>query len=543
MKKISKLMASMLAIATFVMVIASCDENENTEPSKVEVSSITVAPNSIYLEIDSTGILTATLLPEDVSIDPTDSIIWSTYNKEVATVRPTGALTAEVKGVSIGTTTVTIVTSNNKRAICEVTVSKSVPLVAISVKPAGPLHLEPGSRLQLVATQGPANTTNYHPVWTSSKPEVVTVDDGLIFAESAGTSIITITSGNISQSVEVLVTDPLSSITIEPNELLHLKEIGNTQQLTATPVPEITKDYNPVWTSSDENVVTVSETGFVTAIDIGTAKIIVASGNISDTVDVKVTSAYLSDFVLTPNTDTFISTGENLQINVTPIPESAENYQLTWTSSDESIASVSETGLVTGHAPGLVAVTVSSNSTMDGSTISRSVTVFVNLIETKYSTAGWTAESKGGNHNWGTYGGQAFNVLDGDIYTAFHSNLSSPLPQCIVIDMKEPKTVTRLVLWHTGEAVTERWQIYLQDIEVYLSNNPVVDFQPSEGDKAGSHYYVDSESYESFTINLVPNSLNLVPNSQGQYLILYFPTSTNGSGYISLADVDVYGVQ
>jgi uncharacterized protein YjdB len=528
MKKMLKLKASMLAIATLVLLVASCKDDENNETAPVAgVKSLTVNPAKLYLEVDSTKKLTVTLEPADA---PNESLIWSSYNRDIATVRSTGGLTAEVTGVSIGTTLITIVTSNDKRITCEVTVSKSVPLVAITVRPNDSLHLEPGESRQLVATQGPANATNYNPVWTSSNPEVATVEDGLVAAVGAGEATVTVTSGNISKSIEVQVTDPLTSITIlqfSQGELLHLTEIGNTRQLTATPVPEKSRGYNPVWTSTDPNVATV-EDGLVTAVGLGRAIIIVASGDISDSVNVRVTSAYLSDLQLEENIS--ISTGEVRQINVAPVPETAENYVLNWTSDDPSVARVSDDGELTGVSAGITTITVTSGS------IQKSVPVFVDVA--KYSTAGWTIESRGGNYNWRGDGGdvdgagQAWCVLDGDRSTGWHSALNQSLPQCLVVDMKASKSLHRVVIWHLPNGLQYNW-LYYNTIEIYLSNSPVVpnERQDSWGAPIGVHNYTGG--YD-------PVSIDLTPNSQGQYLIILFPDGNNGP-YMSFAELDVIG--
>jgi uncharacterized protein YjdB len=529
MTKILKLMANMLAIATFALIIASCEEKENTDPGEVEISSIKVEPNFLYMEIDSTVILTATLSPDNAL---TDALTWSTYNKDIATVSVTGARTAVIRGVSIGTTVITVVTPNNKRAICEVTVSKSVPLVAISIVPSDSLHLEPREMKTIVATQGPANATNYHPVWTTSNPEVVTVENGTVRGVAPGRATVTVTSGNISKSLNVLVTNPLSDITIEPGGDLHLTEIGNKQQLTATTTPEFTKDYNPIWRSGNENVATVSQTGLVTAVGLGTTIVSITSDTISRYINVRVTSAVLTDSRITNPADIFISAGQNLQINALPIPESAENYILNWASSNESVATVSQEGLVRGISAGMATVTVSSGL------LQKSVTVFVEYTLLSPSTEEWTAESRGGNHDWVGDGGsvpgagQPRFVLDGDKTTGWHSNVSNPLPQCMVVNMKTSHEVGRIVIWHVEKGLESKW-LYYETIKVYLSNSPVeaTEYQDSWGEPVGVHEYTGG--YDPVTIDLNPNS-------QGQYLIIYFPNSSNAP-YISFGELDVYG--
>jgi hypothetical protein len=74
--------------------------------------------------------------------------------------------------------------------------------------------------------------------------------------------------------------------------------------------------------------------------------------------------------------------------------------------------------------------------------------------------------------------------------------------------------------------------IYYQTIEIYLSNNPVTAGERQE-------YWGDPVAvYEYYGGN--PIDIDLAANSQGQYIILYFPNSASDP-YMSLAELDVYG--
>jgi uncharacterized protein YjdB len=523
-------MANMLTIATFALMIASCEDEENTASDTEKINSISVEPRSLYLEVDSTKVLTVTLSPDDALTDP---ISWSSYNKGIATVSVTGARTAVIRGVSIGTTNITIVTSNNKRAVCEVTVSKTVPLVAITVTPGDSLHLEPGDTKTLVATQGPANATNYHPVWTSSNTEVVTVENGTVKAVASGSATVTVTSGNISKSLYVLVTSPLYDIILTPGEL-NIPEIGLTHQLSATPVPANAKDYNPVWLSNNSGIVTVSQTGLLTAVGVGTTYVTVYCGDpdsdsyVSTYLNVTVTSAYLRDIHIA-NTDLGIPVGGTLQIEASPLPETAD-YTPTWSSSDENVATVSQDGLVTGIAGGEATITISSGD------VQKLVTISVGWSKYSPVAEGWTATSKGEHHDWRDtnpvedHGNPRF-VLDGDRTTGWHSATGNPFPQCLVVDMKESKAVDRIVIWHLPDALSQNW-LYYNTIQVYVNDSYSTpnDDPASWGSPASTYTYAGG--YDPVTIDLNQGS-------QGQYLILLFP-DYSGNPYTSFTELDVY---
>jgi hypothetical protein len=143
----------------------------------------------------------------------------------------------------------------------------------------------------------------------------------------------------------------------------------------------------------------------------------------------------------------------------------------------------------------------------------------------------WTAESRNGNHNWGAFGGQPYLVFDGNMATGWHSNASSPLPQCLVADMKEPVAVHHIVLWSPPGNLANDW-IYFKTIEVYLSDVPVAPdvYQDSWGDPAAVYEWPGG--FDGITVEFDPGS-------RGQYMILYFPDSRSNT-YISFAELEVY---
>jgi hypothetical protein len=155
----------------------------------------------------------------------------------------------------------------------------------------------------------------------------------------------------------------------------------------------------------------------------------------------------------------------------------------------------------------------------------------------KYDKTGWTAESRGGNHNWSGDGGNTPDagkplcVLDGDRTTGWHSNTGNPLPQCLVVDMKSSKQIDYIEIWHLPNGLTKNW-LYYKRIEIYLSNAPVTPdvYQASWGNPVGVHDYTGG--YDPVTINFEPGS-------HGQYMILYFPDSRSNT-YISFAELEVY---
>ncbi len=165
--------------------------------------------------------------------------------------------------------------------------------------------------------------------------------------------------------------------------------VGGSDQLTATIAPAngasqyITWN-NVTWTSSNPSVATVDQTGKVTAVALGTANISVTASNLTATCAVTVQAASpgtvsVTGVTLNKNSDT-ITAGQTDQLTATVSPSNATNKTLTWTSSDNSVATVDQTagvtGSVYGNAPGAATITVTTAD--GGSTATCAVTVQAN---------------------------------------------------------------------------------------------------------------------------------------------------------------------
>lgn len=216
-------------------------------------------------------------------------------------------------------------------------------------------------------------------VWTSSDEAVATVDgDGLVTAVGVGTVEIKVSANevNLSSSCMVTVVVPATGITV-PDKLDLALNGQNTASLNAMATPEDATDVTLTYTSSDENVATVDETGMVTAVGNGEADIVisltqtfpVATGetataetssqpiNLTATTHVTVTTAVES--ISFDKTEGVLTVGNTHQIKATVSPENASDQTLTWTSSDESIATVDSSGNVAAKAAGSATITAS----------------------------------------------------------------------------------------------------------------------------------------------------------------------------------------
>ena len=155
---------------------------------------------------------------------------------------------------------------------------------------------------------------------------------------------------------------------------------GNTLQLTATVLPSTTTNPSVTWSSSNTNIATVSSTGLVTAKSTGNAVITaktVDGSNLSATCNVTVKR--LATSISLNKTSATLYLDQTVQLTATVSPSNATDRSVVWSSSNNSIATVSSTGLVKAIATGNATITA---TTADGSNLSATCAVTVKAYVT-----------------------------------------------------------------------------------------------------------------------------------------------------------------
>ena len=146
----------------------------------------------------------------------------------------------------------------------------------------------------------------------------------------------------------------VTGISVDKKELSLM--IGETQQLVATVTPE---NAAPVeWSSSDTTIVTVNETGLVTAVAVGNAKITASAGGFSADCQVTVSDIPVESVTLYTNEQS-LNYGESFELKATVLPANAPQT-ISWTSSDEKVATVDEKGVITAVGYGEATITATA---------------------------------------------------------------------------------------------------------------------------------------------------------------------------------------
>lgn len=339
------------------------------------VESVSISNTELTLAEGDTYKLTASVVPADAFYT---GITWSSSNTAVATVDKDGTVTA----IAPGTATITAKNDSGKSATCKVTVNKLI-IAATGIELSSPsAKMVVGETLSLSANVMPANTTDKTVAWSSDNESVATVDnDGLVTAVWVGSANITATCGSVSANCAITVERgyvEVTSVTLNQNTLT-IKE-GERATLTATVNPDDATEKKVTWSSDNEAVATVNEIGMVKGIKAGIANITATAGNCSTGCTVTVLAPEVP--VVLPNGVTILPAfvelkrGETAQLNATVTPASADDKTLTWTSSNEAVATVDANGLVTGTGNGTATITA---TTVNGLTASSMASVTIVL--------------------------------------------------------------------------------------------------------------------------------------------------------------------
>ncbi|MHB1224757.1 MAG: Ig-like domain-containing protein [Gemmatimonadaceae bacterium] len=359
-----------LGVAVIVAASQGLTASAGVTVVRTPVKTLTVSPTSLSLTVGETGQLTAT--PRDVrgTVVPDVPISWTSSAPNVATVSSTG----EVRALAAGSATVTA-TAAGKSAAVEVAVRRA-PVATIAISP-GTLALRVGATSRLTVTARNADGATIADAtisWRSSATTVATVSSsGEVRALSVGSTTITATSEGRSANVSVTVSPPMvDELTVDPSSLT--LTVGEERTLTATARDadgDALESATIAWTSSAPAVATVSSTGRVTAVAVGSAAITATSEGKAASVAVTVTRPPVATVTIAPST-LVLEAGATGQLTATARDASGaavSDAAFTWRSSDEGVVHVSPSGEVRGLAPGVITATATSGDATGSATV------------------------------------------------------------------------------------------------------------------------------------------------------------------------------
>ncbi len=353
-----------MALVLAVMLLAGMMPAAFAAPAAdATVDKIEINPDSTIIEAGKTQQLSAVVIYSDgTQVTNERNIFWKSSDGGVASVNTTSGLVTAQNVAKDSTATITA-SFGGKEGTCTVNVvapssPSDIPVKSITLNKYTTTIPENGTE-RLVATVNPSNASNTDVSWESSAPDTVAVyADGTIVGLQASKTPVTITAKSdankdITASCRVTVTRNTILVTgISLNKTSISLDKDKTFQLHPTIKPTNAEKTDLEWQSSDPNVASVDD-GVVSAVSGGNATITALTTDGSDisatcavTVNVPITSISLDKEAAD------IAVNQTLNLSATIEDDDATNKTLKWTSDRPDIASVTDSGVVTGKSAG-----------------------------------------------------------------------------------------------------------------------------------------------------------------------------------------------
>ena len=209
----------------------------------------------------------------------------------------------------------------------------------------------------------PGTTDTGEITWTSSNAAVASVDpNGVVTGNSIGSATITASAGGSQKTHSIQVAKvPVESIEVKSHEQIYA---GFETSVYARVYPVKATNARITWSSSDTSIAEIDERGIITSYKEGDVTFTATSKDdpsISGQKTVSILGVQAESMSVGP-VGRLAPIGLNVPLAATVQPILTSDKTFTWTSSDESVATVSDTGIVSGVSPGVVTITITSNS-------------------------------------------------------------------------------------------------------------------------------------------------------------------------------------
>ena len=338
-------------------------------------SSIELNETSKDLFVGDTFKLNATVLPEYTT---DKSIHWGSTNTKAVSVDQEGNIT----GVGEGTSVITAMSKDGSgvSAVCKVGVKYFVQVKEIKFD-YNEKNIALDQKYKIEPIILPKNASIKNLKWGSTNSNVATIDEnGIITPIIEGTTVITATAldgSDVSGVCTINVVPPVkvSKIILSDKDISVVE--SKSVKLSAKVVPDnaTTKDIN--WSSSNEEIAAVDINGNVKGLKSGNAIITAEAkdgSGIKEECNVNVTPFIKISKITLSETKKSITQSKTFKLSAKVYPDNATDKEITWESSNNTIATVDKSGNVKGVKAGS---TVISAKAKDGSGVSEKCTVSV----------------------------------------------------------------------------------------------------------------------------------------------------------------------
>jgi trimeric autotransporter adhesin len=336
------------------------------------VAAITVSPSNNTIYPGEVLQLTAASYDDNRRSLPSKGLSWSTSDPSIATVTGTGRVKAIAKGLVVITAQ-----ADGKRASATVNVlGTPVATVAVSLAKSS-IGVGQTTTATALLKDSQGNTlTDKIVAWQSSNPALATVNaSGVVTGVAAGTVTISAISDGKVGSASLSITQS-RAVTVAITPASPTAMVGRSAQL-GLDVRDATGAVltgRPVtWASATPAIATISSTGMVSALSVGSTTITATVDGVSATAQFTVTTVPVTSVAVAP-TQLALNPGATAQLSVaaaSSTTQSGSTRPVAWSSSNPGVATVDANGLVTAVSGGTARV----SATVEGVSASADVTV------------------------------------------------------------------------------------------------------------------------------------------------------------------------
>ena len=345
MRKMRKIL--LLALGLFLLV--GCFQNTNP---------ITFSYNKTNYRLDVGD--TEKLFPIITNLANTPSITYTSGNEAVVIVEQVGN-DYYLRAVGAGSTTVTARLNNVQGKMCTLVISVvAPPTLELTITGESAITLEVGDKKNFVVTSNIAYDAAL--VWSSSDESVGTITSGGLFTALAeGTTTIIAAVGDATDEVTVNVVPEGSILVPTSIELFGESQVAVGETITITFSADVEGDFAATFSSSVTSVASVNQDGVVTGLTAGTTIILVSLidyPSVVKTKTIQVVPEIIEPEGITISGATSVNTGASINLTASITPTGATGT-VVWSSENDDIATVDQTGKVIGVSAGTVTVTAS----------------------------------------------------------------------------------------------------------------------------------------------------------------------------------------
>lgn len=393
-----------------------------------------------------------------------------------------------------------------------------------------------GGTISLQAEVSPANASIRGVSWRSKNEAILRVDaDGNVTGVKRGMAAVeakALDGSGRTESITLTVTQPVTAVSIREQEVI-LATRQNTY-VHASVLPENASERGVVWSSSDESIARVNASGQVQGVSRGECTLIAASkSNPEVTAEIPVRVVQKVTSVTFPDGPVSLPKQTTEQLRWQVLPADASIQDVTFTSSNRKVATVDESGVVTGLTRGSAVITATAT---DGSGKRGQVRVTV------------TQPVEGVSIQYGVYHVQLERSLNIKALiqpsNANNQNVHFTMGDDYIATVSDQKNIGRVKGWHTGTTTitgttedggyTASAEVRVADFnravvidDLYLEGENIRLVLRNRGNFTVDRVYFTVETYDGSDQPLVCN-LDGVSNSfQGVYRLEIGPDETS----------------